>query len=126
MNRTRFLSITVPVTIALLGTAGAASAHSFPEHEDPSAGATVAAAPAQITIKYDAPIEALFDSLQVLDAAGQNKAAGAPQVSADGHELSVAVAPLSPGEYTVKWRVVCIDTHHTEGSYSFTVQGTNK
>ena len=124
MNATKFLSLTI--VVALVSTAGAAAAHSFPEHEDPSAGATVAAAPAQVTIKYDAPIEALFDSLQVLDAAGRNKAAGAPQVSADGHELSVAIAPLSPGEYTVKWRVVCIDTHHTEGSYSFTVQGTTK
>jgi hypothetical protein len=109
-----------------MSTVHAASAHSFPEHEDPSAGATVAATPAQVTIKYDAPIERLFDSLQVLDATGQDKAAGTPQVSADGHELSVSVAPLSPGEYTVKWRVVCIDTHHTEGSYSFSVKADNK
>ena len=123
MNARKLLSIEVSIAIALVSTAGAASAHSFPEHEDPSAGATLAATPAQVTIKYDAPIEKLFDSLQVLDATGQNKAAGTPQVSADGHELSVPVAPLSPGDYTVKWRVVCIDTHHTEGSYSFTVQG---
>jgi len=126
MNARKLFSIIVPTVIALVSTAGAASAHSFPEHEDPSAGATVAATPAHVTIEYDAPIEKLFDSLQVLDATGQDKATGAPQVSADGHELSVPVAPLSPGEYTVKWRVVCIDTHHTEGSYSFSVQGDNK
>ena len=126
MNARKLFGITVPIVIALVSMAGTSSAHSFPEHEDPSAGATVAATPAQVTIKYDAPIEKLFDSLQVLDAAGQDKAAGAPQVSADGHELSVSVAPLSPGEYTVKWRVVCTDTHHTEGSYSFTVQGNTK
>lgn len=122
MNARKFFSTTVPIVVAIVSTVRAAAAHSFPEHEDPSAGATVAATPAQVTIKYDAPIEKLFDSLQVLDATGQDKAAGAPQVSADGHELSVPVAPLNPGEYTVKWRVVCIDTHHTEGSYSFTVR----
>ena len=116
----------IGVVIALVSIGRTAAAHSFPEQEDPSAGATVPATPAQVTIKYDAPIEKLFDSLQVLDAAGQDKAAGAPQGSADGHELSVPVAPLSPGEYTVKWRVVGIDTHHTEGSYSFSVQGNNK
>jgi len=113
----------VVVVFALVSMARVTSAHSFPEQENPSAGATVAAPPAQVTIRYDAPIEKLFDSLQVLDAAGKDKAAGAPQVSDDGHELSVTIAPLNPGEYTVKWRVVSIDTHHTEGSYSFTVAG---
>jgi copper resistance protein C len=112
----------IAIVIAGVSMARAASAHSFPEQENPSAGATIPAAPAQVTIKYDAPIEKLVDSLQVLDATGQDKAAGAPQVSPDGHQLSVPLAPLSPGEYTVKWRVVCIATHHTEGSYSFTVE----
>ena len=120
MNASKLSGIVI--VSALVSIARVASAHSFPEQETPSAGATVAAPPAQVSIKYDAPIEKLFDSLQVLDSAGQDKAAGAPQVSDDGHQLSVSVAPLNPGEYTVKWRVVCIDTHHTEGSYSFTVQ----
>ncbi len=31
------------------------------------------------------------------------------------------VKPLTPGDYTVKWAVVCIDSHHTQGSYVFTV-----
>jgi methionine-rich copper-binding protein CopC len=110
----------LPIVLTIVATR-AAWAHSFPEQETPSAGATVATAPAQVTIKYDAPIEKLFDSLRVVDASGQDKAAGAPQVSADGYELSVPVGALSPGQYTVQWRVVCIDTHHTEGSYTFTV-----
>lgn len=108
--------------LLMIAAASAAWAHSFPEQESPAAGETVATAPSQVTIKYDAPIEKLFDSLRVLDAAGQDKTAGAPQVSDDGHELSVPVSTLGPGQYTVQWRVVCIDTHHTEGSYIFTVK----
>jgi len=126
MNAKKHFKIALPILVTLVTIVRAASAHSFPEHENPSAGATLGAPPAQVIIKYDAPIEKLFDSLQVLDAAGQDKAAGVPQVSADGQELSVPVAPLSPGEYTVKWRVVCIDTHHTQGAYNFTVQSTSK
>jgi methionine-rich copper-binding protein CopC len=76
-----------------------------------------------VTIKYDAPIEKLFASLQVVNAVGQNEAAGQPEVSTDGWKLSVPVNKLQPGEYTVQWGVVCIDTHHTQGSYSFTVEG---
>jgi methionine-rich copper-binding protein CopC len=107
------------LTIAI---AAVARAHSFPERESPAAGATIAGSPTHVTIRYDAPIEKLFDSLSVLDAAGQDKATGSPQLSTDGHELSVPIATLAPGQYTVKWRVVCIDTHHTEGSYTFTVK----
>jgi methionine-rich copper-binding protein CopC len=101
----------------------AASAHSFPEQETPPAGATLTDPPAQVTIKYDAPIEKLFASLEVLNSAGQNEAVGKPEVSSDGSKLSVPVNKLPPGEYTVQWSVVCIDTHHTQGSYPFSVEG---
>ncbi len=121
MSARKLLTVAVPLVIALVGATRMAWAHSFPEQENPAAGATLAAPPAQVSIKYDAPIEKLFDSLQVLDSTGQDKAAGSPQVSADGYQLSVPVAKLTPGDYTVKWRVVCVDTHHTEGSYTFTV-----
>jgi methionine-rich copper-binding protein CopC len=103
----------------------AASAHSFPEEESPSAGATLSEPPAQVSIKYDAPIEQLFASLQVLNSSGQNETTGKPEVSPDGWQLSVRVNKLPPGEYTVQWSVVCIDTHHTQGSYSFTVEGAH-
>jgi len=116
------LLFTVLLIMPMIAPASAARAHSFPEQESPAAGETVAAPPTHVIIKYDAPIESLFDSLRVLDTAGQDKAAGAPQVSADGYELSVPVGALGPGQYTVQWRVVCVDTHHTEGSYTFTVK----
>jgi methionine-rich copper-binding protein CopC len=98
-----------------------ASAHSFPEQESPAAGQKLAAAPSEVTIKFDAPIEKLFAKLEVTGADGQNLAVGAPQVSDDGIQLSVKLGALKPGDYIVKWAVVCIDTHHTNGSYTFTV-----
>jgi copper resistance protein C len=121
----RFLSVTLMAGLMIAG-AHVAWAHSFPEYESPAPGQTVATSPTIITIKYDAPVEKLFDSLKVLNAAGENQAIGMPRLSADGYELSVPVKTLGPGHYTVKWRVVCIDTHHTQGSYSFTVACTRE
>jgi copper resistance protein C len=99
-------------------------AHSFPEKEQPAAGQTLASAPSEVSIKYDAPIEHLFANLKVLDSAGANMAVGQPQVSSDGYTLTIKLSALKPGNYTVKWSVVCIDTHHTQGSYTFSVSGT--
>lgn len=123
MKTPKLLGLAALLMPATLVGVVVASAHSFPETESPAAGETVNGAPSQVAIKYDAPIEKLFAGLQVLDPAGKDEAAGAPQVSDDGWTLSVKLNKLTPGDYTVKWRVVCIDTHHTEGSYTFTVPG---
>jgi len=104
-----------------MSIAGVASAHSFPESQTPSAGQKLASAPAEVTINFDAPIEKLFAKLEVTGADGRDEAAGAPQISDDGRHMSVKVASLKPGDYTVKWAVVGIDTHHTEGSYTFSI-----
>ena len=109
--------------LALSCMARQATAHSFPEEQHPAAGQTLNAAPSEIRIKFDAPIEKLFAKLQVLGPDGKDHVVGAPQISADGIELTSKVEALKPGDYTVKWAVVCVDTHHTEGSYSFTVSG---
>ena len=108
---------------ALAVLARAAAAHSFPEEQHPSAGQKLSAPPSEIQIKFDAPIEKLFAKLQVIGVDGKDYVIGEPLICDDGIELSSKLATLKPGEYTVKWAVVCIDTHHTQGSYSFTVTG---
>ncbi len=118
------LAIAIAIVLSALAWASSeAWAHSFPEEQHPSAGQTLTAPPTEIKIKFDAPIEKLFAKLQVIGADGKDYAVGGPQISADGIELTSKVDALKPGEYTVKWAVVCEDTHHTEGSYSFTVSG---
>ena len=36
-------------------------------------------------------------------------------------ELRVALKPLTPGTYKVIWRVLSVDTHRTNGSFTFRV-----
>lgn len=115
----------VVASFLLLAVTGvpAAQAHSFPETESPAAGQTLSAAPGEVRIKYDAPIEELFAGLKVLDQNGRNVAEGPPTVGPDGYTLSVKLAPIGPGRYSVRWSVVCVDTHRTQGSYVFSVAG---
>ena len=121
MTRMKIGIYAIAALAIVIANAIVVSAHSFPETEIPSAGQTVSTAPAEVTINFDAPIEKLFAKLEVTGADGTNQAVGAPQISDDARRMSVKVSSLKPGDYTVKWAVVCIDTHHTEGSYTFTV-----
>ena len=122
VHRAALLSSTL--ILLLPSMVSLSSAHAFPETETPAAGQNVTTSPAEIAIKFDAPIEQLFARLQVLDTAGKDQAAGAPQVSDDARTLAVKLVPLKPGHYTVTWSVVCVDTHQTNGSYDFTMAGS--
>jgi copper resistance protein C len=35
--------------------------------------------------------------------------------------MRVGLKPLSPGTYRVRWHVLSVDTHRTEGSFTFHV-----
>ncbi len=105
-------SIFAPRTVA---------AHGFPTSETPAAGSTVAAAPAEAEIVFNAPIESLFSKLEVVDAGGAEVAAAPPVLAKDRRRLSVKLKPLPPGHYTVTWIAVAEDGHRTQGSYVFTV-----
>jgi copper resistance protein C len=100
-----------------------ASAHAFPNAEQPLVGSTVTAPPSAVTITYDAPIESLFAKLEVVNSSHQVETEGTPNVGPDHRTLSVKLKPLKPGDYTVNWSVVAEDGHRTEGSYDFTVAG---
>ncbi len=123
MKTRKLLMLSGSLMTAIVVGATSAAAHSFPEQETPVAGQTLPAPPSEVRIKFDAPIEHLFAQLHIVGADGQDKAASSPEISDDGYTMTVKLSPLKPGDYTVKWAVVCIDTHHTNGSYAFTVSG---
>ena len=115
--------VLLAITFTAITVAPQVRAHSFPQEQHPAAGQKLTAPPSEVRIKFDAPIEKLFAQIQVLDASGKNYAVGSPEVSSNGIELSSKVGKLPPGTYKVRWAVVCVDTHHTQGSYSFVVTG---
>jgi len=108
--------------LAGLALAGAAFAHVFPQKQEPGAGTTVAA-PAQVRVVFDGPLEPAFSSLTVTDASG--KQVNTQKSAVDEHQPAVITVPLPPlaaGHYKVHWVAVASDGHRTHGDYAFDVK----
>jgi hypothetical protein len=113
-----------PLLLAVMSLqAGIAWAHAFLEHAVPPVGATVPSAPDRVSLRFTQRLEPAFSRVQVLDAAGKRVDRDDSTVLGyDAALLTTSVGPLAPGRYVVKWRVLSVDTHVTEGDYTFTVQ----
>ena len=107
---------------ALALSAPAARAHAFLDHASPAVGSAVPSAPASVMLWFTQDLEPAFANVTVTNAAGQRVDAGNPQVPPGSRDqLQVGLKPLPPGTYTVSWHVVSVDTHPTEGTFTFEV-----
>jgi methionine-rich copper-binding protein CopC len=123
MNKMRNLYKIILILGALSAFSATSSAHAFLDHADPKVGATVATPPAQIKAWFTQHLEPAFSTMQVLDGDGKQVDKNDAHVdSNDASLLVVSLPPLAAGTYTVKWRVVSVDTHRTHGTFQFTVQ----
>ena len=105
----------------LLLRAPPAAAHAFLDHAEPRVGSTVDSAPPAVTLTFTEPIEPAFSRVEVLDASGKRIDTPAPE-HPHSDVLRLSLPALSPGRYTVHWAVVSVDTHPTEGSFTFSVK----
>ena len=121
MMRTSIAKIAASLAFAL--AAGAAHAHAQLERATPSVGGTVASA-GEIRLKFSEGVEPRFSGVALTSESGEATPLGAPSVDpADNSVLIVKVGKaLAAGVYTVNWRAVSVDTHKTQGSFSFTVK----
>jgi copper resistance protein C len=124
-GRTRWLSLPwgalAAVLLLLPFGIGAAHAHAFLDHADPRVGNTVKS-PRIISLWFTQNLEGSFSGIDVLDANGTRMNAGNALV--DNHDrklMRVPVKVLPPGTYTVKWHVLSVDTHTSEGNFTFQV-----
>ncbi len=121
--RTRFKTMLAGAALAICGAA-TAFAHAFIDHAAPAVGRTVSPAPADVRLWFTQNLEGAFSRIQVLDAHDQRVDRNDSHLDPkDPTELVVSLRPLLPGSYKVVWRVVSVDTHVTEGHYTFRVAG---
>ena len=113
----------VALAAAIL-TAPRAEAHAFLDHASPAVGSTVPSAPAAVTIWFTQQLEPAFTTATVTDQTGNSVDSGAATVDPkDPTEMHVPLKPLVPGTYSVAWHALSVDTHTTQGHFTFVVSG---
>jgi methionine-rich copper-binding protein CopC len=116
--RTRRLFL-LACAVALASTA---AAHAFLDHAIPAVGSSLHGSPSQVKLWFTQALEPAFSSVQVLDRSGARiDKADAKVDPGDPTLLLVSLPRLEPGTYRVTWRVLSVDTHVTEGDFTFNV-----
>jgi methionine-rich copper-binding protein CopC len=116
----RSTAAAIAAALALLPVA--AFAHAHLDHASPAAGSTVAQPPTEISLWFTEALEAKFSTIEVRDAQGRSVQAGPATLARDNTaQLRVPLKALSPGTYKVIWRVLSVDTHRTQGDFTFRV-----
>jgi methionine-rich copper-binding protein CopC len=99
-----------------------AGAHAFLERAVPVAGSSVHASPTELKLWFTQRVEPAFSKVRVSDGGGKQVDSGDGRVDAtDRVLLRVSLPPLAPGTYRVTWRVLSVDSHVTEGDFTFDV-----
>jgi hypothetical protein len=106
-------------TLLTLSTATFAHAHAFLDHAEPRVGSTAPTAPKEVVLFFNQNLEPAFSSIEVSDSNGARVDQGKPKISAS--TMRVGVKPLPSGTYRVRWQVLSVDTHTTEGNFTFQV-----
>jgi copper resistance protein C len=111
--------VRISVLLSMIAVATPALSHAALSQSEPRVGSTVNAAPREVVLTFTEQLEPAFSSIEVRDAGGNRVDAGKTKV--DRGTMRVPLRPLGAGSYKVNWQVLSVDTHKTEGTFSFTV-----
>ena len=109
------------IATVMVVSAGPAFAHAYLDHASPRVGNTVAQSPKEVVLWFSEKIEPAFSSIEVRNEQGAAVSSGKATVGGDGTQLRIPVKALRSGTYKVIWRVLSVDTHRTQGDFTFRV-----
>jgi copper resistance protein C len=122
-----FRPAAAPVLLLVAGLAlvapRAASAHAIVLESSPTHDAVLSRAPSLVTLRFNSRIEKRFTrvTLAVADQAPVAVALPAADAETTPDRLTIPLQPLHPGVYVLRYRVLAVDGHITEGLLRFTV-----
>lgn len=115
------LFTTTALLASLLG-ASSVFAHAHLKGSNPAANSSVVA-PNELRLMFSEGVEAAFTQVTISKDGAPLEVKSLATEGTDKKTLVVtpAATPLRAGEYKVEWHAVSVDTHKSEGSYSFKV-----
>jgi methionine-rich copper-binding protein CopC len=116
----RRLLLVLAAVCVVLWPAGPALAHNQLVSASPDRDAVLRKAPTAVTLAFLQRLNPDFTTIVVSDAAKRPVPAAAPTIKAKSATVALDRA-LGNGAYLVAYRVVSVDGHTVQGSYSFTV-----
>jgi copper resistance protein C len=111
------------IIIACLGLPLPVFAHAIMVKSQPVVDSTIAESPKQVDVWFNDKVGSEYKALAVIDSSGKrvdNK--DAAQETFDPSHLYTTVTDLPPDTYTVRYRVVSMDTHIVTGKFKFTIK----
>ncbi|MET9851367.1 copper resistance protein CopC [Streptomyces sp. NPDC006450] len=120
----RLMLVLAALLAAFFAAAAPASAHAALTASDPTDGAVVATAPAQITLSFSEGVAMNGDSIRVLDPQGKRVDTGELRDLCSGSLIryGTALRPgLPDGTYTVAWQAISADSHPISGAFTFSI-----
>lgn len=120
----RLTLVLAALLAAFFAAAAPASAHAALTASDPTDGAVVATAPAQITLSFSEGVAMNGDSIRVLDPRGKRVDTGELRDLCSGSIIryGTALRPGQPdGTYTVAWQAISADSHPISGAFTFSI-----
>ena len=112
----------IVVFLILIAASARVEAHAFLEEANPRVGSIIQASPSEVRIRFTENIEPAVSSIQVFDASGKEVDKRDLHLDRSDHALlHVSLLQLGAGIYKVVWRVVSVDTHVTNGNFTFRV-----
>ena len=118
----RSFSLSIPASLAFALIATQAFAHAQLEKATPPVGGTVASA-SEIRLEFSEGVEPKFTKVSLTGPGGAVPLGAGNTEPSNQAVLTVPISkPLSAGVYKVHWQAVSVDTHHTQGTFEFTVK----
>jgi methionine-rich copper-binding protein CopC len=112
----------VSLFLIILAATAQVEAHAFLREAEPAVGSTVQTSPKEVRIRFTEKIEPAFSSIQVFDASGKEVDKRDVHLDHSDHALlHVSLPRLGVGIYKVICRVVSVDTHVTNGNFTFRI-----
>jgi len=102
---------------------GFALAHSGLQRAEPPVESTLKRPPKELKLYFSERLEPAYSRVRVEDGQGARVDRDDSRVDRSNPLLlRVTLPPLAPGTYTVIWRVLSVDSHITEGRFTFRVE----